>query len=332
MPAALITGITGQDGSFLAEQLLAKGWSVFGMIRRSASPNLWRIAHILDEITLVDGDLGDLASIIRIMSDIMPDHIYNLASQSYVATSWKQPILTGDVTGQGAVRMLEAMRLVCPKARFYQASSSEIFGLQPEGQKLNEETPLYPRSPYGCAKAYAHHMAINYRESYGLHVVSGILFNHESERRGEEFVTRKISKAVAAIVAGQQKSLKLGDINVYRDWGFAGDYTEAIHMLLSHDEPLDLVIATGQAHSVRDFVALAFDVVGLNWTDWVEHDPNLLRPADIPVLCGDSSRAQRILSWTPKVGFEALVSRMVEADCQRLELGVQTIDTQQRYA
>ncbi|MEC8382268.1 MAG: GDP-mannose 4,6-dehydratase [Myxococcota bacterium] len=332
MPVALITGITGQDGSFLAEQLLELGWSVFGMIRRSASPNHWRIHHLKDKLTLLDGDLTDLASIMRVMAEVKPDHIYNLASQSYVATSWKQPLLTGDVTGQGAVRMLEAMRLVCPDARFYQASSSEIFGLQPTEQLLNENSPLHPRSPYGCAKAYAHHMAINYRESYGLHVVSGILFNHESERRGEEFVTRKISKAVAAIAAGQQSSLKLGDISVCRDWGFAGDYTKAIHLLLSHDEPLDLVIATGQAHSVQDFLNSAFNCVGLNWEDWVEHDPTLIRPADIPMLCGDSRRAQNLLSWKPSVNFDALVKRMVEADCHRLQQNRNLSGLQQQYA
>lgn len=318
MPTALITGITGQDGSFLAEQLLKKGWTVVGLIRRSASPNYWRIQNILDRIQILDADLCDLSSLIRALQPINPDHIYNLASQSYVATSWDQPLLTGDITGLGAVRLLEAMRIVCPSARFYQASSSEMFGLQPKSQILNESTPFHPRSPYGCAKVYAHHMAINYRESYGLHVVSGILFNHESERRGIEFVTRKISRSVAAIATNKGQKLQLGAMDVERDWGFAGDYTVAIHRMLALDEPMDLVIATGQSHSVRDFVEKAFAVINEDWQQWVEHDPSLLRPAEIPTLCGDASRARKVLEWTPELSFDALVQRMVEHDIDRL--------------
>ena len=317
MPTALITGITGQDGSFLAEQLVDLGWHVVGVMRRSASPNLWRIQHILDRITLEHGDLHDMGSLIRLLLEVRPDHVYNLAAQSFVPTSWKQPVLTGEVTGLGCARMLEAMRIAAPEARFYQAGSSEMFGSG--GASIQDEsTPFHPRSPYGVAKVYAHHLTVNYRESFGLFAVGGILFNHESERRGEEFVTRKISMAVARIHEGLQKELKLGRMDVRRDWGFAGDYTRAIHKMLLQDTPEDFVIATGESWSVEDFCARAFACVGLRWEDYVQHDPGLLRPAEILSLRGDPSRAKAALDWSPQVDFDGLVERMVRADIDRL--------------
>lgn len=317
MPTALITGITGQDGSFLAEQLIAEGWTVVGMMRRSASPDLWRVAHLDRQLVLEHGDLLDIGSLVRLLLKHRPHHIYNLAAQSFVPTSWEQPILTGEVTGLGCARMLEAMRIAAPEARFYQAGSSEMFGSS--GVALqDEDTPFHPRSPYGVAKTYAHHLTVNYRESYGLFAVGGILFNHESERRGIEFVTRKISMAVARIHRGTQRRLKLGRMDVCRDWGFAGDYTRAIHAMLLQDTPQDFVIATGESWSVKDFCARAFACVGLSWQDYVEHDPALLRPAEIVSLRGDPSRAKAALGWSPQVGFDALVERMVAADVDRL--------------
>ncbi|MBO87575.1 MAG: GDP-mannose 4,6-dehydratase [Deltaproteobacteria bacterium] len=317
MPTALVTGITGQDGSFLAEQLVESGWTVVGVMRRSASPNLWRLEHIVDRITLTHGDLHDMGSLIRLLMDHRPDHVYNLAAQSFVPTSWQQPVLTGEVTGLGCARVLEAMRIAAPEARFYQAGSSEMFGSGGGGTQ-DEDTPFHPRSPYGVAKVYAHHLTVNYRESFGLFAVGGILFNHESERRGEEFVTRKISMAVARIHEGRQKRLKLGRMDVRRDWGFAGDYTRAIHQMLLQDTPKDFVIATGESWSVEDFCSRAFACVGLQWRDYVEHDPGLLRPAEILSLRGDPSRARTALDWTPEVDFDGLVERMVRADIDRL--------------
>ena len=319
MPCALITGVTGQDGSFLAEQLLADGWRVVGVVRRSASPNHWRIAHLEGRLELVSGDLHDLGGLIGILRDVAPDHIYNLAAQSFVPTSWRQPLLTGEVTALGAARVFEAARLAAPAARVYQAGSSEMFGLA-QTSPQREDTPFHPRSPYGVAKVYAHHLAVNYRESHGLFIVGGILFNHESERRGDEFVTRKISRAVARIHLGRQHTLRLGAIDVRRDWGFAGDYTVAMRAMLEQDEPRDYVIATGKDWSVRDFAERAFDVVGRDWRDFVEHDPDLLRPAEIQSLCGDASRAKRDLGWEPAVGFDALIERMVRADLERERL------------
>ena len=322
MPTALITGITGQDGSFLAEQLLAEGWRVVGVARRSASPHPWRIAHLMDgpgpRLEVVEGDLLDLGSLVDLVRQVRPDQVYNLAAQSFVPTSWRQPLLTGEVTALGAARMLEAVRLASPDARFYQASSSEMFGLS-ERAMQDEQTPFHPRSPYGVAKVYAHHLAINYRESHGLFALCGILFNHESERRGEEFVTRKISRAVARIHRGRQQRLRLGRLDVRRDWGFAGDYTRAMRMLLAQDQPRDLVIATGQSWSVQDFVQRAFDVVDRDWRKHVDYDPSLLRPAEIPALRGDASQARATLGWAPTVDLDELVQRMVQADLDRLQ-------------
>ena len=316
MPTAFITGITGQDGSFLAEQLLDDGWKVVGLVRRSASRSLWRLESVRDRISIVDGDLLDIGSMIDALRECKPDHVYNLGAQSFVATSWRQPLLTGDVTALGAARLLEAVRIACPEARVYQAGSSEMFGLAGDGLQ-NESTPFHPRSPYGVAKVYAHHLAVNYRESHGMFVVGGILFNHESERRSPEFVTRKITMAVAAIKSGRQKKLQLGRLDVRRDWGFAGDYTRAMTAMLEQDTPTDFVIATGRSWSVRDFAERAFEMAGLQMGDHVEHDPRLMRPAEIPNLCGDASRARTALNWEPKVSFDELVSRMLRADLER---------------
>ncbi|MGB0639835.1 MAG: GDP-mannose 4,6-dehydratase [Myxococcota bacterium] len=316
MPTAFITGITGQDGSFLAEQLLDDGWKVVGLVRRSASRSLWRLESVRDRISMVDGDLLDIGSMIDALRECKPDHVYNLGAQSFVATSWRQPLLTGDVTALGAARLLEAVRIACPEARVYQAGSSEMFGLAGDGLQ-NESTPFHPRSPYGVAKVYAHHLAVNYRESHGMFVVGGILFNHESERRSPEFVTRKITMAVAAIKSGRQKKLQLGRLDVRRDWGFAGDYTRAMTAMLEQDTPTDFVIATGRSWSVRDFAERAFEMAGLQMGDHVEHDPRLMRPAEIPNLCGDASRARTALNWEPKVSFDELVSRMLRADLER---------------
>ncbi len=316
--SALITGITGQDGSYLAELLLEKGYEVHGLIRRLSTPNITRIEHISDKITLVEGDLTDQSSLNYAMKEVQPEEVYNLAAQSFVGTSWNQPVLTGDVTGMGAVRLLEAVRHFSKDARVYQASSSEMFGKVSE-MPQNENTKFYPRSPYGCAKVYAYWMCINYRESYDMHVSNGILFNHESPRRGLEFVTRKITDAVARIYLGKSKEVKLGNLDAKRDWGYAGDYVEAMWLMLQRDNPDDYVIATGESHSVREFVELAFNEAGLDWEEHVKVDPKLFRPAEVEYLVGDYSKAKRTFGWEPKVTFKELVKMMVEADIERLK-------------
>ncbi len=316
MKKALITGITGQDGSYLADFLLEKGYKVFGMVRRSSTETFDRIAHIKDQITLVQADLLDELSLIKMLKDTRPDEIYNLAAMSFVPTSWSQPVLTGEFTGIGVTRLLEAMRLACPKARYYQASSSEMFGKVREVPQ-KETTPFHPRSPYGVAKAYGHYITVNYRESYDLFALSGILFNHESPRRGKEFVTRKISDGVARIKLGLAKELRMGNIKAKRDWGFAGDYVRAMWMMLQHKEPVDYVIATGKAHSVEEFLKIAFSYVDLDWHDYVVIDPKFMRPAEVDHLLGDSTKARRDLGWEPEVDFRGLVEMMVEADLER---------------
>jgi GDPmannose 4,6-dehydratase len=319
---ALITGITGQDGSYLAEFLLEQGYEVHGMVRRSSTEKFERIEHIRDRLTLHQGDLLDQRSLVDTLRAARPDEIYNLAAMSYVAVSWVQPTLTAEFSGTGVTRLLEAMREVCPEARFYQASSSEMFGKVLEVPQ-NERTPFYPRSPYGVAKAYGHFITVNYRESYGLHATSGILFNHESPRRGLEFVTRKITWHAAAIKLGLDAKLRLGNLEAERDWGFAGDYVRAMWMMLQQDQPEDYVIASGGAHSVRDCLEIAFDHAGLPIDDHVEIDPSLLRPAEVEHLVGDASKARRILGWEPEIGFEQLIRMMVESDqaLLRHELG-----------
>jgi GDPmannose 4,6-dehydratase len=314
---ALITGITGQDGSFLAELLLQKGYRVVGMTRRSSTDVHERIAHIVDEIEFVSGDLLDQSSITAIISAVAPDEIYNLAAQSFVPTSWTQPVLTGEFTALGVTRVLESVRSVNPKIKFYQASSSEMFG-KVQATPQNETTAFYPRSPYGVAKVYGHWITINYRESYDLFAVSGILFNHESERRGKEFVTRKICAAVARIKRGLQKELRLGNLDAKRDWGFAGDYVRAMWLMLQQPAADDYVIATGRTHAVRDFVRLAFAAVDLDWERYVVVDPRFYRPAEVDQLVGDYSKARAALGWVPEMTFEALVERMVRADLDRL--------------
>ena len=315
---ALITGITGQDGSYLAEFLLSKNYRVFGLTRRTSTPNYERIKHIEDKIELIPGDLLDQQSLTSAVAHSQPDEIYNLAAQSFVQTSWSQPVLTGEFTALGVTRMLEAMRQIKPDAKFYQASSSEMFG-QSEESPQNEKTPFHPRSPYGVAKVYGHWITINYRESYDLFTVSGILFNHESPRRGLEFVTRKISHGIAKIHLRQQDHLVLGNLDAKRDWGFAGDYVEAIWLMLQQKEPQDFVIATGENHSVREFVEEAFKVIGIkNWKKYVKISKELFRPAEVDFLIGDASRAKKILGWEPKVDFSQLVKMMVEADINLL--------------
>jgi GDPmannose 4,6-dehydratase len=314
---ALITGITGQDGSFLAELLLAQGYRVVGMTRRSSTDVHERIQHIVDDLEFVSGDLLDQSSISSIVAAVRPNEIYNLAAQSFVPTSWTQPVLTGQFTALGVTRVLEAVRSVDRSIRVYQASSSEMFG-KVKTVPQNEETPFYPRSPYGVAKAYGHWITVNYRESYDLFAVSGILFNHESERRGKEFVTRKISDGVARIKLGLQEKLPLGNVESQRDWGFAGDYVRAMWLMLQQDAPDDYVIATGRTHYVREFARLAFEAVGLDWQRHVVVDPRFYRPAEVDLLVGDPSKAKRVLGWEPEVSFEALVERMVRADLQRL--------------
>jgi GDPmannose 4,6-dehydratase len=313
MKTALITGITGQDGSYLAELLLEKGYDVHGIIRRSSSFNTSRIDHIFDQLHLHFGDLSDGASLARLMTKIHPDEIYNLAAQSHVRVSFDVPEYTGDITALGATRMLEAIReaQICP--RYYQASSSEMFGMVQETPQ-RETTPFYPRSPYGCAKVYAYWITKNYRESYGMHASNGILFNHESPRRGETFVTRKITRAIGRIVAGEQKELYLGNLDAKRDWGFAGDFVEGMWRMLQQDTPDDYVLATGETHSVREFLDVAFKRVDLRWKDYVRYDEKYARPTEVDLLLGDASKAQRVLGWEPKVGFEELVHMMVEAD------------------
>jgi GDPmannose 4,6-dehydratase len=313
MKRALITGITGQDGSYLAELLLAKGYDVHGVVRRSSSDTRGRISH-LPAVTLHRGDMADGGSIARIVHDVEPTEVYNLAAQSHVGESFGQPEYTGDVTGVGTLRLLEAVHWYAPGARFYQASSSEMFGGMLGTAPQDEETPFHPRSPYGCAKVYAHHAAVNYRESYGLHASCGILFNHESPRRGEEFVTRKIARAVGRIAAGRQDKLHLGNLDAKRDWGFAKDYVEAMWLMLQQETPDDYVIATGETHTVREFCELAFARVGLRWEEHVVVDPALFRPAEVDLLLGDASKAREVLGWEPRCSFRSLVQEMVDAD------------------
>ena len=317
---ALITGITGQDGSYLAELLLDKGYEVIGMVRRSSTLGFERIAHIQDRITLAPADLLDEASMIGVLREHEPHEVYNLAAQSFVQTSFSQPVLTGETTAIGVTRLLDAIRLVDPSIRFYQASSSEMFGKVVEVPQ-REATPFYPRSPYGVAKVYGHWITVNYRESYDLHASSGILFNHESPRRGLEFVTRKISHAVALIAAGQATELRLGNLDAQRDWGFAGDYVEAMWLMLQQDAPDDYVVATGETHSVREFCELAFARVGLDWSKHVVVDERFFRPAEVDLLVGDSSKARASLGWKPSTSFEQLVHMMVDSDVAALAHG-----------
>ena len=317
MPKALITGVTGQDGSYLAELLLAKGYEVVGVVRRTSHHSYERIEHLLDRIEVVAADLLDQHSLTVVLQDTRPDEVYNLAAQSYVPTSWTQPVLTGEFTALGVTRILEAIRLVHPAAKFYQASSSEMFGKVTETPQ-REGTSFYPRSPYGVAKVYGHWITVNYRESYGLYAVSGILFNHESPRRGIEFVTRKVTDAVARIKLGLARELRLGNLEARRDWGFAGDYVDAMWRMLQRDKPQDYVVGSGETHSVRDLVDLAFSHVGLDYRDYVVSDPKFYRPAEVDLLLADPSKARRELGWSPKVGFAELVAMMVDADLERL--------------
>jgi len=317
VPKALITGVTGQDGSYLAELLLSKGYEVVGVVRRTSHHSYERIEHLLDRIEVVAADLLDQHSLTVVLQDTRPDEVYNLAAQSYVPTSWTQPVLTGEFTALGVTRILEAIRLVHPTARFYQASSSEMFGRVTETPQ-RETTSFYPRSPYGVAKVYGHWITVNYRESYNLYAVSGILFNHESPRRGIEFVTRKVSDAVARIKLGRARELRLGNLDARRDWGFAGDYVDAMWRMLQQPTPQDYVVGTGQTHSVRELVEAAFGHVGLNWQDHVVTDPKFMRPAEVDVLLADASKARKELGWTPKVGFRELVAMMVDADLEQL--------------
>jgi GDPmannose 4,6-dehydratase len=314
---ALVTGITGQDGSYLADLLLQKGYEVHGMVRRSSTETFQRLEHIRDQITLHSGDLLDLRSLVDVFRAVEPDEIYNLAAMSFVAASWNQPVLTAEFTAVGVTRMLEAMREAAPEARFYQASSSEMFGKVLEVPQT-ENTPFYPRSPYGVAKVYGHFITVNYRESYGLHASSGILFNHESPRRGLEFVTRKVTHAVAAIKLGLQTELALGNLDAERDWGYARDYVEAMWLMLQQDEPDDYVIATGVKHTVRELVEVAFERVGLDPADYVRIDPRFLRPAEVEELVGDPAKARRQLGWEPRTSFHELVALMVDADLAEL--------------
>jgi GDPmannose 4,6-dehydratase len=319
VPKALITGVTGQDGSYLAELLLSKGYEVVGVVRRTSHHSYERIEHLLDRIEVVAADLLDQHSLTVVLQDTQPDEVYNLAAQSYVPTSWTQPVLTGEFTALGVTRILEAIRLVHPAARFYQASSSEMFGRVTETPQ-REATSFYPRSPYGVAKVYGHWITVNYRESYNLYAVSGILFNHESPRRGIEFVTRKVTDAVARIKLGRARELRLGNLDARRDWGFAGDYVDAMWRMLQQPNPRDYVIGTGQAHSVRELVEAAFGHVGLNWQDYVVTDPKFMRPAEVDLLLADPSKARKELGWSPKVGFRELVAMMVDADLERLSV------------
>jgi GDPmannose 4,6-dehydratase len=317
MKRALITGITGQDGSYLAEFLLSRGYAVHGMVRRSSTENFERIGHLRTSIELHQADLLDQLSIIDVLKEARPHEVYNLAAQSFVPTSWLQPVLTGEFTALGVTRMLDAIRLVDRKIRFYQASSSEMFGKVQETPQT-EKTPFYPRSPYGVAKVYGHWITVNYRESYDLFACSGILFNHESPRRGKEFVTRKISHAVASIRKGSQKELRLGNLDAKRDWGFAGDYVRAMWLMLQQKRPDDFVVATGENHTVREFCEIAFDHVGLDWRKHVVVDRKFFRPAEVNTLCGRPAKARRKLGWRPAVTFAELVRMMVDADLERL--------------
>ncbi|MFN8384200.1 MAG: GDP-mannose 4,6-dehydratase [Anaerolineales bacterium] len=318
MPTAIITGITGQDGSYLAELLLKKGYRVIGVARRSSTVNYERISHIVDDITIVQGDLQDQGSLLSLLEEYKPSEVYNLAAQSFVPTSWNQPALTGDVTALGVTRMLEAIRFVNPKIRFYQASSSEMFGKVMEVPQ-KESTPFYPRSPYGVAKVYGHWITVNYRESFDMFATSGILFNHESPRRGMEFVTRKISNAVASIKVGKMKELRLGNLEAQRDWGFAGDYVEAMWLMLQQDHPDNYVIGTGETHPVREFCEIAFAHVDLDYKDYVVMDEKFYRPAEVDLLISDPSKARTQLKWEPAVSFKELVKMMVDSDLARLK-------------
>ncbi len=318
MPKALITGVTGQDGSYLAEFLLEKGYEVIGMVRRSSTVNFGRINHIQDQITIVPGDLLDQMSLVEILQEHHPDEVYNLAAQSFVPTSWNQPVFTGEVTALGVTRMLDAIRMVDPTIKFYQASSSEMFGKVREVPQ-NENTPFYPRSPYGVAKVYGHWITVNYRESYDIFACSGILFNHESPRRGLEFVTRKVTHGVAKIKLGLANELRLGNLESRRDWGYAGDYVRAMWLMLQQPEPGDYVVGTGETHSVRELCEVAFGYVGLDWRDYVVQDPRFYRPAEVDLLVSDPRKAREVLGWEPTVSFEELIHMMVDADLQLLE-------------
>ena len=315
---ALITGITGQDGSYLAELLLEQGYEVFGLTRRLSANNYWRIDHLRDRLTLIPGDLLDQLSLIRVLERVQPTEFYNLAAMSFVPASWDQPMLTGEFNSQGVTRVLEAVRVVNPKIRIYQASSSEMFGKVREIPQ-RETTPFYPRSPYGVSKVFAHYITVNYRESYNLFAVSGMLFNHESPRRGLEFVTRKVTDGVARIKLGLSDSLSLGNLDAHRDWGFAGDYVRAMWLMLQQEQADDYVIATGQSHSVRELVELAFERVNLDWQKYVKIDPALIRPAEVDLLVGDSAKARAQLRWLPDVDFKGLIHMMVDADLRRLQ-------------
>jgi GDPmannose 4,6-dehydratase len=314
---ALITGITGQDGSYLAELLLDKGYEVFGMVRRSSLPNYWRIEHLLDRVTLKPADLLDQLSLIRLIDDVQPHELYNLAAMSFVPASWDQPMLTGEYNSQGVTRVLDAIRQVDPKIRFYQASSSEMFG-KVQQVPQTERTPFYPRSPYGVSKAFAHYITVNYRESYNLFAVSGMLFNHESPRRGLEFVTRKVTDIVARIKLGLADALPIGNLQARRDWGFAGDYVRAMWLMLQQERAEDYVIATGISHSVQELIEIAFGRVGLDWQKYIRLDPALIRPAEVEQLLGDATKARTELGWTPTVNFTQLIEMMVDADLKRL--------------
>ena len=318
MPTALITGITGQDGSYLAEFLLGKGYKVVGLVRRSSTINFERIGHIQEQLTIASGDLLDQTSLMSVIDEHRPDEVYNLAAQSFVQTSWQQPVFTGDVTALGVTRILDAIRAVNPKIRFYQASSSEMFGKVREVPQ-KETTPFYPRSPYGVAKVYGHWITINYRESYELHATSGILFNHESPRRGLEFVTRKVTDGAVRIKLGMADQLALGNLDARRDWGYAGDYVNAMWLMLQADRAEDYVIATGKTHSVQELVETAFSYLDLDWKEYVVQDPRFMRPAEVDLLVGDAGKAHRKLDWEPTISFEALIKMMVDADLKKLE-------------
>ena len=320
MPRALITGITGQDGSYLAEFLLEKGYEVIGLVRRTSTVNFERIGHIQDKIQIVSGDMLDETSLVHVIDEYRPDEVYNLAAQSFVQESWRQPVFTGEVTALGVTRLLDAIRMVDRenKIRFYQASSSEMFGKVREVPQT-ENTPFYPRSPYGVAKVYGHWITVNYRESYGMHATSGILFNHESPRRGLEFVTRKVTDAVARIKLGLQDKVALGNLDARRDWGFAGDYVEAMWLMLQQDEPSDYVVATGETHSVQDLCEVAFSYVDLDWREHVVQDPRFMRPAEVDLLVGNPAKARARLGWEPRVSFEEIIHMMVDADLAKIK-------------
>ncbi len=317
MPTAIVTGVTGQDGSYLAELLLTKGYHVVGMVRRSSVVTFERIQHIQDQIDVIQGDLHDQSSLMDLIEQYKPDEVYNLAAQSFVPTSWNQPVLTGEVTALGVTRMLEAIRLLSPKTRYYQASSSEMFGKVHEVPQ-KESTPFYPRSPYGVAKVYGHWITVNYRESYDLFAISGILFNHESPRRGTEFVTRKITYGAARIKLGLAKDLHLGNLEARRDWGFAGDYVDAMWHMMQNDHPEDFVVGTGETHSVREFCEKSFAYLDMDYHDYVVQDPHYFRPAEVDLLVADASKVHQKLGWTPRINFDGLVEMMVDADLKRL--------------